>query len=262
MSIGDEINGYINKGSEAYEKQKYDEAIESFEKALAIATEHFPNDPKIQELKEVVNMAKQAKSLPVQEGNAAADEARKWAETWGVKVEDVDTVITYKDDLLRENPSGKTGIAAAYYIRGLIFMSKGEHVKAIEDFSNAMDYEPDSIRLYQEKPGVFQERYKANFNGLTLSDYVGTLALQRRAQEYCDIKDYDKAIADFERVVKFDPSFNNYLASVYTNRGIAYDDKKEYDRAISDFEKALKINPDNSTAREFLDIVKAEKAKQ
>jgi len=80
MSIGDEINTFLNKGGEAYEEQKYDEAIEFFEKALALAIEHFPNDPKIEEVKEVINMAKQTKSLVKQGAEAAALEAGLYEE--------------------------------------------------------------------------------------------------------------------------------------------------------------------------------------
>jgi tetratricopeptide (TPR) repeat protein len=92
MSIGDEINALINKGGEAYEGEKFDEAIEAFEKALAITTEHFPNDPKIQEVKDIIDMAKQAKSLAKQRDEAAALEARLFEEN-GRRIEEIKKVL-------------------------------------------------------------------------------------------------------------------------------------------------------------------------
>ena len=92
MSIGDEIYALLNKGGEAFENQKFDEAIEVFEKALAIATEHFPNDPKIQEVKDIIDMAKQAKGLTKQRDNAAAEEARLFDEN-GRRIEEIKKVL-------------------------------------------------------------------------------------------------------------------------------------------------------------------------
>jgi tetratricopeptide (TPR) repeat protein len=262
MTIGDKINALINKGSEAYDEKKYDDAIDAFKKALTFAEEHFPDNPNNQEIRDQINYAKQAKEFVKKRNEAAANEAEQWASTFGGKIKDFEGFIKDKDDLLSNNPDGKGAVAMAYYICGLTLMSKGEHVKAIEYFSNAMDYEPDSIRFYQKKPEVFQERYNAYFNGLPPSNYAGTLALDKRAQEYNFIEDFDKAIADFERLIKFFPGYNVHLSNAYMNRGIAYDEKNEYDRAISDFEKALEYNRDNSNASEWLEVVKDEKANQ
>jgi len=45
------------------------------------------------------------------------------------------------------------------------------------------------------------------------------------------------------------------------NRGIAFNKNGDYASAISDFEKSLQFNPNNNTARELLEMAKAEKAK-
>ena len=261
MSIGEKFDALISKGREAYEEREYDKAIKVFEEALDLAEEHFPDY--IQEISNQINYAKQAKYFEEKSNEAAANEAEQWASAFGAKVEDFEGIIADKNDLLRDNPAGKDAIAMAYYICGLALMSKGKHDKAIEYFSNAIDYEPDSIRFYQERPPeVFQERYKAMFNGLPPSNYAGTLALQKRALEYNYIKDFDKAIADFERLIKFDLSAYVSLSNTYMNRGIANYKKKEHGRAIDDFEEALDKNRDNNTARQLLEMVKAEKANQ
>ena len=60
-----------------------------------------------------------------------------------------------------------------------------------------------------------------------------------RGSAYVQLKDYDRAIADYNQAIKLDPNFTD----AYNNRGLAYDDKKDYDRAIADYNQALKLDP-------------------
>jgi len=64
-------------------------------------------------------------------------------------------------------------------------------------------------------------------------------AYNGRGLFYYDIKDYDKAISDFNQALIVD---ENYLKAYY-NRGNVYDAIGEYDKAIDDFTRALKLNP-------------------
>jgi len=50
----------------------------------------------------------------------------------------------------------------------------------------------------------------------------------------------------------------NYHASLYS-RGLAYYDKGDYDRAIADFEALLKIDPNNVKAKEILNLARQKK---
>jgi len=214
MSIGDQINALINKGGEEYEKENYTAAVESFEKALKIANDNFPNDPKIQDLNELVEMANNAKKSAEQRDDVLANEARQWAETLRMKVEDTDMAILGGEEMIKNSPNDasiKTALAMAYYIRGLIFMSKKEYARAIADYSNAIKYEPDSILEFQKNGKVDLDKNSGK--------YVGVLALKKRSQAYLDNSDFDKAIADFKQLIRFDPRYNNSLAGAYMNRG-------------------------------------------
>ena len=51
----------------------------------------------------------------------------------------------------------------------------------------------------------------------------------------------------------------NQGTAFFMERGIAYDKKSDYNHAIPDFEMVLKFAPDNNTARELLQMVKANK---
>jgi tetratricopeptide (TPR) repeat protein len=62
-----------------------------------------------------------------------------------------------------------------------------------------------------------------------------------RGDSYYNKKDYDRAIFDYNQVLKLDPND----VDAYNNRGVSYDNKKDYDRAISDYNQALKLDPNN-----------------
>jgi len=52
-------------------------------------------------------------------------------------------------------------------------------------------------------------------------------------------RDWDGAIADFDRALQFDPK----LAQAYDNRGDAKTETGDFDGAIADFNRALQLNP-------------------
>ncbi len=52
-------------------------------------------------------------------------------------------------------------------------------------------------------------------------------------------KDYDKALADYNKAIELDPKF----ATAYYNRGFVDADKKDYDKALADYNKAIELDP-------------------
>jgi tetratricopeptide (TPR) repeat protein len=74
------------------------------------------------------------------------------------------------------------------------------------------------------------------------------IAYYFRGVAYDDKGDYDRAIADFNVAIEYDPDDADY----YSGRGKAYKHKGDYDKAIADFEYALKLEPDYEDAKEGL----------
>ncbi len=64
-------------------------------------------------------------------------------------------------------------------------------------------------------------------------------AYNNRGIAYADMKEYDQAIADYNKAIELNP--RNFFA--YNNRGIAYFYKGRYDQAIADYNKSIEINP-------------------
>lgn len=92
---------------------------------------------------------------------------------------------------------------------------KGDYVKAIADYTEAIRLDPK----------------------LALAYYSRGLTSVKKA-------DYDKAITDFTEVIRLDPKYS----IAYYARGSCYTKKREYDKAIADFTEAILLNPKDSNA--------------
>ncbi|KAF0125496.1 MAG: hypothetical protein FD189_2072 [Elusimicrobia bacterium] len=67
---------------------------------------------------------------------------------------------------------------------------------------------------------------------------------RNRGVAYRKLKQYDKAIADYDKAIELNPKD----ADTYHNRGFAYDELKQYDKAIADYNKAIELNPEYADA--------------
>jgi len=65
-----------------------------------------------------------------------------------------------------------------------------------------------------------------------------------RGSSYSSLKDFDQAIADYDKAIELDPK----LAISYKKRGMAYANKGDYDRAIAEYTKAITLKPDDAGA--------------
>jgi tetratricopeptide (TPR) repeat protein len=74
---------------------------------------------------------------------------------------------------------------------------------------------------------------------------VAVVAYIARAVSYYKKEDYNRAIADFTELIRRDPS---HAAVLYCSRGRAYQEKKNYNSAIADFNKAIQLDPSNAAA--------------
>jgi tetratricopeptide (TPR) repeat protein len=80
----------------------------------------------------------------------------------------------------------------------------------------------------------------ALINAGALTPQGFSIAYNLRGNAYVRKADYDRAIADFDQSVKFNPNY----AKAFNNRGVAFRGKANYERAIEDFTKSISLNPD------------------
>ena len=187
---------------------------------------------------------------------------------WHRKTE-YDKAIADYDSALRLDPKS----AAVYYNRGLAWQFKNEFIKAVDDFDQAVRLDPRYAAASQfagrasamvvgagtvagippltplvpRAPGPVDPAVVKAGADNPFSNFSQNL---QRDLEYADLcvqcayvwgtaKEYDKAIADFNEALRFNPN----LTGAYIGRGHAHWEKKEFDKAIADYDRALKIDP-------------------
>lgn len=91
--------------------------------------------------------------------------------------------------------------------------------------------------LAKEAYSYFSQRIDANSK-----DHF---ALLMRGGYWSELKEYDKAIQDYDECLRHNPS----SAAAFNNRGNAHLDKKENDKAIEDFTESIRLNPKTVTSR-------------
>ena len=161
---------------------------------------------------------------------------------------------------------------------------KREYDKAIADFNEVIEREPDCAEAYYDRGNAYWWG-KVDFDK-AMMDYTKAIELKpdyaeayyNRGTLYVEDDAYDEAIEDFGMAIRFDPEHSDahgYRADLYRDRGeygkavegytmeielrlgdpeIYYDRgetygaKGEYDKSIADFSKALKLHPEFTEA--------------
>lgn len=158
-------------------------------------------------------------------------------------------------DVIEKYP-GK--IAIAHLNRGNYWYSKNQKDKALEDFSLAIEINPEFSSAYANRSLVYLEkgetekalkdynRYldllhpfdtKGNRLNLSLSD-----SFSHRGSIYSRMGQYEKALADYKKAFELDP-FNS---DIYFKRALTYMQLHEYDKAIRDFNLCHQSDPPNA----------------
>ena len=150
----------------------------------------------------------------------------------------------------------------AYRNRGLAHGNSGDHGQAIEDFTAAIQIDPQFADAYVGRGWSYSQQ---GHYEQAIQDYSSALRIKpRHALAYnnrCLVHrragQLDRAIADCTRAIELD--LGNELHWAYTNRGWAYLDKQLYGLAIADYSRAIALKPDY--ARSFYGRGRALQAK-
>jgi tetratricopeptide (TPR) repeat protein len=92
-----------------------------------------------------------------------------------------DQAMADLDKVLESNPR----LAAAYYLRGILYQRKNEHIRAISNFDKAIELNPRFAEAYNNRGIVYESESQ-----------------------------YDRALSDYSEAIKLNPRF----ASAYANR--------------------------------------------
>ena len=138
---------------------------------------------------------------------ASLDDLLKVNELAPQRTADVEARIT--------DPKNAAKYARGYDARGTNYYSNSYYDSAIDQYSKAIELDPNYARAYNNRGLVYSHK-----------------------------GDYDTAIKDFDQAIVLDPKF----ADAHDNRGKAFYDKGDYDAAIRDHEKAIELGFDKVTS--------------
>ena len=137
----------------------------------------------------------------------------------------------------------------AYYNCGFIYKRQRKYNLAIQNYTRAIELNPLDISAYNDRGFCYSqiEKYDDAINDLTRAMELNPLDListYNRGWCYSQIGKYDDAINDLTRAVALNPLYS----TAYSQRGWCYSKIEKYDDAINDHTKAIELNPRNSNA--------------
>ncbi len=123
--------------------------------------------------------------------------------------------------------------------------SQGDYKKVFEIFDEAVNLNPNNAEAYAGRGTTYDDlkQYDA-----AIADYNKAIELglnsswiyNNRGVSYMEgLKQYEKALADYNKAIEIDQ--NNVFA--YSNIGFVYQELKQYDAAIAEYSKAIEIDP-------------------
>ncbi len=218
----EDIDKYITLGDNYFKEGKFDEAITEYKKALEIK----PRD-------DILNKLGQAHQQKRLAGKPEEQPAK------------IDTFTSKKtlDEMPRLETEQELSIEELYD-RGISYYDKGMIDKAIEEFKEVLELDPDDIETHYHLGNAYADKeifdeaisiYKKVIekNPEFIDAYLSLSTL------YLDMDMVDEAISLCNQAISANPD-DSFLCF---HLGEAYVRNEQYEEAITAFNKAISINP-------------------
>jgi tetratricopeptide (TPR) repeat protein len=260
VRIGRKLAALIAEGGAASLRGRYDRAISCFSAALhanhdrnvafviysARASAYYWNG----ELRKALSDSSAAIQLNSQRPSAYLDRGHAYRE-----LGDNDEAINDYTAAIHLDPKHQR----AYYNRAIVYGNKRQYKQAIRDCTMAIHLNPKDADAYHNRGVYYLETGDLDKAVVDFSqairfnprDVRRTFLSRAVACEY--LEKFDKAIADYDRVIRITAKDSND----YVARGTAYFSRGNYERAASDFEKAVRLSQNNDNALHGLALLRA-----
>ena len=139
--------------------------------------------------------------------------------------------------------------ADAYYNRGIVRNELGDKQAAIDDYNQSIKFNPNYADVYYNRGIV---RNELGDKQAAIDDYNLAIKINPKyAQAYYnrgsvryELGDKQGAIDDYNQAIKINPNY----AQAYYNRGVVRNELGDKQGAIDDYTQAIKINPNLAEA--------------
>lgn len=152
-------------------------------------------------------------------------------------VEDLEQEIDYKK-------------SSKHFGIGLGYALKGNHAKAIENFTKAIAFDPENASAYANRGHIYREKSQWD---LAMADYNRAIEITpklsgriyfNRGNIYEMRGEFESALADYDMAIERRSSFS----IAYFQRGKIYYKQEKWLDGIADFEKVIQLKPDEDQA--------------
>ncbi len=165
--------------------------------------------------------------------------------------------ISCFDLAIENNPN----LVAAYVRRADIYGARQEYDKALADIQKAIELDPQYSAAFLRRAQYYDtqkqsDKASADYNkAIELNSQYRVALLERGIRIFLPSNQFDKAIADFDKILEFRPVFwdRSLHASLFYWRGIAYEKKGDKKHAEADLRQALALDPSLKEIKEALE---------
>ena len=162
---------------------------------------------------------------------------------------DLADAIRYYSNVIEFNLTGSYFTFIAYNNRALAYGAQGNLERAIEDYTRAIELEPNSPLAYSNRGGAYQKQGNLE---RAIEDCTKAIELEpnndqaynNRGGAYYNQGNLEQAIEDYTRAIELEP--NN--AQAFYNRGTTYHNQGNLEQAIEDYTRAIELEPNNDQA--------------
>jgi tetratricopeptide (TPR) repeat protein len=156
---------------------------------------------------------------------------------------DFSSAVRLATEVIDQQPNN----VMAYLLRGTAYRRNGEHLQAIADLDRAIELDSMSSLAYTQRAFSHQQNSTSGASKLILEDLHRAIELDAsnalahilRGNELAEAKQFDAAIADYDRAAQLNPrSFAALAGRASSKLGLG-----QLDEARRDLENALKLNP-------------------
>jgi tetratricopeptide (TPR) repeat protein len=162
---------------------------------------------------------------------------------------DSDQVIVSCTAVIARGLVEKADLATAYKNRGNAYDDKGQYSRALEDFGQAVETNPQDAEAFNSRGVTYiaLESYALavrDFDEAARLNPASPIALGNRCFAKAVLGDLEQALRDCNDALHIKPKY----AGAYVPRALAYMKLKRYDAAIADYTSHLRTRPDDPYA--------------
>ena len=141
-----------------------------------------------------------------------------------------------------------------FLVQGRERLYRGEHERAIEEFSRAIQLNPTNSLAYHERGYTYSQlgKYERAINDFTQAiqlDPFDASAYNYRGQVHLELSDYTQAIKDYtQAIVESPPDSYDHLLGLH-ERAKAYFESQHFSLAVGDYTQALTVEREHNLSQ-------------